>query len=86
MTEDGWREAMVGTLDFFDKSGERQHTVYLAATPEYGKAGIPIERAVDPRFFTGSPGGPKGRRPTTPISMLVLQPQKNSVCFGIVGG
>jgi len=38
MTEDGWREAMVGTLAFFDKSGERQHTVYLAATPEYGKA------------------------------------------------
>jgi hypothetical protein len=38
MTEDGWREAMVGTLAFFDKSGDRQHTVYLAATPEYGKA------------------------------------------------
>jgi hypothetical protein len=38
MTEDGWREAMVGTLAFFDRSGDRQHTVYLAATPEYGKA------------------------------------------------
>src|SRR4051812_40874821 len=38
MTEDGWREAMVGTLAFFDAEGERQHTVYLAATPEYGKA------------------------------------------------
>jgi len=38
MTEEGWREAMVGTLAFFDKSGDRQHTVYLAATPEYGKA------------------------------------------------
>ncbi len=38
MGEDGWREAMVGTLAFFDKSGERQHTIYLAATPEYGKA------------------------------------------------
>src|SRR3954465_3044528 len=38
MGEDGWREAMVGTLAFFDESGERQHTVYLAATPEYGKA------------------------------------------------
>ena len=39
MGEDGWREAMVGTLAFFDKSeGDRQHTVYLAATPEYGKA------------------------------------------------
>lgn len=38
MGEDGWREAMVGTLAFFDADGERQHTVYLAATPEYGKA------------------------------------------------
>jgi hypothetical protein len=38
MGEDGWREAMVGTLAFYDAEGERQHTVYLAATPEYGKA------------------------------------------------
>ena len=38
MCEDGWREAMVGTLPFYDAEGERQHTVYLAATPEYGKA------------------------------------------------
>jgi hypothetical protein len=38
MCQDGWREAMVGTLAFYDAEGERQHTVYLAATPEYGKA------------------------------------------------
>jgi hypothetical protein len=38
MCEDGWREAMVGTLAFYDRDGQRQHTVYLAATPEYGKA------------------------------------------------
>jgi hypothetical protein len=38
MCEDGWREAMVGTLAFYDRDGERQHTIYLAATPEYGKA------------------------------------------------
>jgi hypothetical protein len=38
MREDGWREAMVGTLAFYDAEGERQHTIYLAATPEYGKA------------------------------------------------
>lgn len=38
MGEEGWREAMVGTLSFYDKTGQRQHTVYLAATPEYGKA------------------------------------------------
>ncbi len=33
----GWREAMVGTLSFYDGAGERQHTIYLAAAPEYGK-------------------------------------------------
>jgi hypothetical protein len=38
MGEDGWREAMVGTLAFYDADGERQHTIYLAATPEYGRA------------------------------------------------
>jgi hypothetical protein len=38
MCEDGWREAMVGTISFYDRGGERQHTIYLAATPEYGKA------------------------------------------------
>ena len=38
MGEDGWRETMVGTLSFYDREGERLHTVYLAATPEYGKA------------------------------------------------
>jgi hypothetical protein len=34
---DGYREAMVGTLSFYDHAGERQHTLYLAAAPEYGK-------------------------------------------------
>ena len=34
---EGWREAMVGTLSFYDPAGERQHTLYLAAAPEYGK-------------------------------------------------
>lgn len=33
----GWREAMVGALSFYDGEGERLHTVYLAAAPEYGK-------------------------------------------------
>jgi hypothetical protein len=36
--EGAWREAMVGTLAFYDAQGERQHTIYLGATPEYGKA------------------------------------------------
>jgi hypothetical protein len=34
---EGYREAMVGTLSFYDQEGERQHTLYLAAAPEYGK-------------------------------------------------
>ncbi len=38
MCEDGWRETMVGTIGFYDTAGERQHTTYMAATPEYGKA------------------------------------------------
>lgn len=38
MCEDGWRETMVGTIGFYDKAGERQHPISMAATPEYGKA------------------------------------------------
>jgi len=37
MCEEGWREAMVGTVSLYDGEGERQHTIYLGATPEYGK-------------------------------------------------
>lgn len=37
MGKETWREAMVGTLGFYNKEGERLHTVYTAATPEYGK-------------------------------------------------
>jgi hypothetical protein len=33
----GYREAMVGTLSFYDPAGERQHSIYLAAAPAYGK-------------------------------------------------
>ena len=42
----GWREAMVGTLAFYVGEGERQHTIYLAAAPEYGKQAFlqPLER------------------------------------------
>jgi len=38
MCEGGWRETMVGTIGLYDEAGERQHTIYMAATPEYGKA------------------------------------------------
>ena len=37
MGKDNWREAMVGTLGFYGQAGERLHTVYTAATPEYGE-------------------------------------------------
>ena len=32
-----YRQAMVGTIALYDKEGERQHTMYIAAAPEYGK-------------------------------------------------
>ena len=37
MHEDGWREAMCGSIALYDADGERLHTIYCAATPEYGK-------------------------------------------------
>ena len=32
-----YRQAMVGTIALYDDKGERQHTMYIAAAPEYGK-------------------------------------------------
>jgi hypothetical protein len=32
-----YRQAMVGTIALYDGEGERQHTMYIAAPPEYGK-------------------------------------------------
>ena len=69
LCEDGWRETMVGTLSFYDKAGERQHTVYLGATPEYGKAKflghleLEIERAkakCPEAHYVGIADGAKG--------------------------
>ena len=37
LREDGWRQAMVGSISLYDKDGERIHTTYLAQAPEYGK-------------------------------------------------
>src|SRR3990167_457303 len=34
----GWREAMTGAITLYNKSGDRLHTIYLGAAPEYGKA------------------------------------------------
>lgn len=32
-----YRQAMVGTIALYNNKGERQHTMYIAAPPEYGK-------------------------------------------------
>lgn len=37
MCEGGYRQAVVGTIALYDNDGERQHTTYIAAAPEYGK-------------------------------------------------
>ncbi|KTC92676.1 Uncharacterised protein [Legionella cincinnatiensis] len=43
MCQEGWREAMTGTIALYNKAGERLHTIYLGAAPEYGKASF-LER------------------------------------------
>ena len=49
LCEEGYREAMTGTLSLYDGQGERLHTIYLGATPEYGKASFfeRMEREID---------------------------------------
>jgi len=37
MSDDGWRQAMVGSISYYDAEGERLHTGYVANSPEYGK-------------------------------------------------
>src|SRR5215207_6600429 len=37
VVDDGPRQAMVGSISLYDRQGERQHTIYVAATPQYGK-------------------------------------------------
>jgi hypothetical protein len=37
LVEDGYRQAMVGTVSLYDRQGEKLHTIYVAATPEYGE-------------------------------------------------
>lgn len=36
--DDGWREAMVGSISLYDRQGERLHSLYFGAAPEHGKA------------------------------------------------
>lgn len=40
LSNDGWRLAMVGAIALYDNEGERLHTQYIAAPPEYGKTGF----------------------------------------------
>ncbi len=62
MQEDGWREAMVGAASLYSPTGERLHTIYLGAAPEYGKAAfkarfnkeIATLKATYPLKFRGS--------------------------------
>jgi len=37
LREQGYRETMVGTIALYDAEGERLHTTYIGASPEYGK-------------------------------------------------
>lgn len=36
--EDGYRQAMVGTIAFYDRGGNRLHTHYVATAPEHGRS------------------------------------------------
>lgn len=36
--DDGWKESMVGAISLYDCEGERYHTTYFGAAPQYGKA------------------------------------------------
>jgi hypothetical protein len=35
--KEGYRQTMVGIIALYDSNGESQHTIYIAAAPEYGK-------------------------------------------------
>ncbi len=37
LCDEGYRQAMVGTISLYNQKGERQHTTYIAAAPEYGR-------------------------------------------------
>lgn len=37
MRKEGYREAMAGVISLYNTAGERLHSIYLGASPEYGK-------------------------------------------------
>ena len=40
MCEGQWREAMTGSISLYDRHAQRQHTIYVGAAPEHGRAGF----------------------------------------------
>lgn len=40
LCQEGYRQAMVGSLSLYDAQGQRQYSIYLGAAPEYGKEGF----------------------------------------------
>ncbi len=48
LCEDGWREAMCGTISLYDITGHRQYTIYTGSAPEYGKESflVQLEREI----------------------------------------
>ena len=49
LQQEGWREAMVGTISLYDGGGERLHTTYIGESPEHGKSVFKerFEREID---------------------------------------
>ena len=37
MVKEGYREAMTGAISLYNKAGDRLHSIYIGASPEYGK-------------------------------------------------
>lgn len=47
MKDDGYREAMTGTISLYDAAGDRLHTIYLGAAPEHGKEAFLAKLALE---------------------------------------
>ena len=80
MTEDGWREAMTGTIALYDSAGERMHTTYVAATPEYGKEKFKIKMGREIERV-------KARYPCVPVKVLLTELEKickQHILFGLL--
>lgn len=49
MVSEGWREVMSGTISFYNKNGDRLHSLYIGQAPEYGKGEFKkrLQREID---------------------------------------